>query len=98
MGAGGGAGGAGYAGSLACPLVAGVRLFGVQDLPEVGSGPLVVFPPFCPLFCFALVALLANMPLFAFLMLFLARFMGFMCVCAALVLFVACVAFVRVWS
>ena len=36
-----GAGGAGCAGSLACLLV---QAFEAQDLPEVGSGPLVVCP------------------------------------------------------
>lgn len=45
---------------LACPLVAGGRLSGVVLCFRA------VFPPFCPLCCFALVVLLANMPLFAF--------------------------------
>lgn len=57
-----------------------------------------VFPAFCPLFCFMLVALLANMPLFAILKGFLARFIGFVWVCIGCVLCVACVAFVRVNS
>ena len=42
MGAGCGAGGALLAYLWACPLGAGGRLSGLQDLPEVGSGPLVV--------------------------------------------------------
>ena len=57
-----------------------------------------VFPAFRPLSCFALVALLANMPLFGVLRGFLEGFMGFVWVCLAWVLCVACVAFVRVWS
>lgn len=46
-----------------------------QDLPRCrlwSSGR--VFPPFCPPYCFMLVALLANMALFAILKAFLARF------------------------
>ena len=53
-------------------------------------------PAFCPLFCFACLGLLANMALFRVLMAFLARFMGFVWVCLAWVLCVACGAFVRV--
>ena len=57
-----------------------------------------VFPAFCPLYCFACGALLANMPLFAILRGFLALFGRLVWVCIVLVLCVACVAFVRVWS
>ena len=65
----------------------------------VGSGPLVrVFPAFCPLYCFALGALLANMALFRVLRAFLGGFMGFVWVCVVLALCVDCGAFVRVWS
>ena len=57
-----------------------------------------VFPPFCPPFRFVLAVLPTNMALFRVLRAFLARFMGFVWVCVVLVLCVACVAFVRVWS
>ena len=53
---------------------------------------------FCPLRCFALGAFLLNMALFRVFKAFLEGFMGFVWVCLSCVLFVACVAFVRVWS
>ena len=53
-------------------------------------------PAFCPLSCFMLGALLANMPLFGVLRAILARFGVLAWVCIALVLCVACVAFVCV--
>ena len=55
-------------------------------------------PSFCPLACFAFGGLLANMALFRILRGFLEGFVGFVWVCIASVLCVACVAFVRVWS
>ena len=55
-------------------------------------------PSFCPLSRFVLGVLLANMALFRVFRAFLARFGAFVWVCVALVLCVACVAFVRVWS
>ena len=51
---------------------------------------------FCPLSRFVLGALSLNMALFRVLRGFLACFMGLVWVCVGLVLFVACVAFVRV--
>ena len=51
---------------------------------------------FCPLYRFALGALLANMALFRVLRAFLAGFGRFVWVCVACVLCVACGAFVRV--
>ena len=81
---------------LGCPLV---QAFEAQDLPDGwrwSSGR--VFPAFCPLSCFALGALLANMPLFRVLRAFLEGFVGFVWVCVGCVLCVACGAFVRVWS
>ena len=75
-----------------CPLVAGGQAFGACPLLSCRV------PSFCPLSRFALGALLANMPLFAFLRAFLGGFMGFVWVRVACVLCVACVAFVRVWS
>ena len=97
VGAGGGAGGACCAGSLACPLVQVVGLFGA-------SGPakrlaLVLWscvPSFCPLSRSSLVALLANMPLFRVFRGFLEGFGAFVWVCVVLVLCVACGAFVCV--
>ena len=80
-----------------CPLVAGV--------PDSGpSGPAIgrlwssgrVFPAFCPLSRFALVGLLANMPLFRVPRAFLGRFGVFVWVCSSWVLCVDCGAFVRV--
>ena len=53
-------------------------------------------PAFYPLYCSAVGASLANMALFRILRRFLARFGGFVWVCLAWVLFVACVAFVCV--
>ena len=50
------------------------------------------------LFCFALGALIANVALFRVLRAFLEGFGMFVWVCVVLVLCVACVAFVRVWS
>ena len=67
-----------------CPLGAGVRLFGV--VPSFRG----VFPPFCPLFCFALGALLANMALFRVFRAFLGGFGVVVWVCVACVLCVAC--------
>ena len=82
-----------------CPLGAYVQdLSGIQDLPEVALVLWSCVPAFCPLYCFVLVVSLANMPLFRVLRGFLARFGVFVWVCVALVLCVACVAFVRVWS
>ena len=69
----------------------------LQDLPEVGSGPIVVrSPAFCPLYCIVLVVSLANMALFRVLRGFLARFGVRMYVYVGLVLCLDCVAFVRV--
>ena len=83
---------------FACLLVAYVPASGPAG-PEEGwlwsSGRV---PSVCPLCCFMLVALLANMALFGVLRGFLAWFGGFVWVCVVLVLCVACVAFVRVWS
>ena len=76
-------------------------------VPDSGpAGPVIgwlwssggALPAFCPLYCFACGALHLNMALFRILRGFLARFGVRMCVCMGLVLFVACVAFVRVWS
>ena len=51
------------------------RLSMLQDLPEVGSGPLVVRShAFCPLYCIVLVVSLANMALFRVLKAFLEGF------------------------
>ena len=75
------------------------RLFEAQELPEcrlVSSGR--VFHAFYLLFCFALGALIANMALFRVLRAFLEGFMVRVYICMGLVLCVACVAFVRVWS
>ena len=83
-----------------CPLVAGgAGLSRLQDLPEVGSGPLVVRSvPLARSLALCFPAMLANMPLFAILRGFLAGFRGFVWVCSFWVLCVACVVFVRVWS
>ena len=97
MGAGGGASGAVFACLLACPLVAGGgALCGFRTCLRLALVLWSCVPSFCPLCCFALVGLLANMALFRVLRAFLAGFMGFVCVCVVLVLCVACVAFVRV--
>lgn len=53
-------------------------------------------PSFCPLSCFAPEVLGMNMPLFAILRGFLARFYGFVWVCVGLVVCVACGVFVCV--
>ena len=79
-----------YSSLLLCPLVAGVRAFGLV----LSSGG--VFSTFCPLSCFMLVVLLANMALFAILRGFLEGFWGFVWVCSFWVLCVACGAFVCV--
>ena len=71
--------------------------FEAQDLPDAGSGPLAVCSfPFIRLSCSSLGALLANMALFSVLRGFLAVFICLVCVCIALVLCVACGAFVCV--
>ena len=74
------------------------RLFDTQDLPEFGSGPLVV----CSLLLSALSLCLWCVvfeygPISRFKA-FLARFVVVVWVCVVLVRCVACVAFVRVWS
>lgn len=71
---------------FACPLVAGGQALGVV-LSFRG-----VLPAFCPLCGFACGTLCLNMALFRILRAFLARFMGFVWVCMAWVLCVACVA------
>ena len=92
-------GGAFRAYLLAYSLGAGVQdLSRLQDLKNAGCGPLVVFPAFCPLYCFTCGALCLNMALFSVLRAFLARFGVFVGVCVACVLCVACGAFVRVCS
>ena len=73
----------------------GCRWCRCAGLP-VSSGR--VFPPFCPLYCFMLGALPVNMALFRILRGFLEGFGAGVWVCVVLVLFVACMAFVRVWS
>ena len=70
-------------------------LSGIQDLPEVA---LVLWSCVSLFDCFALGALALNMALFRVLRGFLARFGAVVWVCLVWVLFVACVAFVRVWS
>ena len=94
-----GAGGAGCAGSLACPLVAGVpALWGFRTCQMLLWSSGRVFPSFCPLSRFGFGALALNMVLFRVFRGFLAGFGRFVWVCVVLVLCVACVAFVRVWS
>ena len=79
-------------GVSSCPLVAGGQaLWGCSPFRGV-------FPSFCPLSRFVLGVLPANMALFRVLRAFLARFGVVVWVCVVLVLCVACVAFVRVWS
>ena len=79
--------------SLAClHRVHWCRLFDAQDLRSAGSGPLVVFPPFCLLSRFALGALPTNMALFRVLRAFLAGFGVLAWVYVVLVRCVACVA------
>ena len=68
------------------------RLSRVQDLPEVALVLWSCVPSFCPLSCFVLGALPANMALFRVLRAFLGGFMGFVWVCVVLVLCVVCVA------
>ena len=95
----GGVGGAGFAGSLACPLVAGGRaLWGFRTCQRLLWSSGRVFPPFCPLCRSSLGALSANMGLFRVLRAFLAWFGVFVWVCVVWVLCVACGVFVRVWS
>ena len=55
-------------------------------------------PSFCPLSRFVLGALSLNMALFRVFRAFLEGFSCSVWVCVGLVLFVACGAFVRVWS
>ena len=75
------------------------RIQDLQDLPDAGSGPLVVCSLlFWGLSRLACLGLLENMPLFRILRAFLEGFMGFVWVCVVLALCLACVAFVRVWS
>ena len=99
MGAGGGAGGAGCACLLACPLGAGGQAFEASG-PAGGwlwsSGR--VFRPFCPLCRFAFGGLVVNMALFRVLRAFIWVYRLFVWVCSSWVLCVACMAFVRVWS
>ena len=101
MGAGGGAGGAGCAGSLACPLGQVVGLSRnscyFADVSKIGQDA-AGFPAFCLLSRFALGALLAKYAFIRILRRFVARFRAFVWVCIACVLCVACGAFVCVNS
>ena len=83
------------AGLLVCPLGYVCRLSLAILLT---SAKMYRVPCFCPLYCFALGVLVLNVALFRVFRAFLEGFMGFAWVCLVLVLFVACVAFVRVWS
>ena len=83
---------------FACPLVQACRLSRVALLSWVVRSSGRMFPAFCPLYCFMLVALLANVALFRVFRAFLARFMRFVWVCVDCVVCVACGAFVRVWG
>lgn len=67
-------------------------------LPVVALSFRAVFPAFCLLSCFAPDALPANMAIFRILRGFLEGFICLVWVCVILVLCVACVAFVRVYS
>ena len=72
-----------------------------RDSGPVGRLALVLswrVPLFRPLYCFMLGALLVNMALFRVFKGFLEGFSCSVWVCVGLALFVACVAFVRVWS
>ena len=77
-------------------ICAGFRTFRTCRRWLWSSG--VVCPPFCPLYCFMLIASLANMLLFRVLRGFLEGFICLVWVCLSCVLFVACVGFVRVNS
>ena len=68
----------------------------LQDLPELALVLWSCVPSFCPLSCFVFGGLLANMPLFGVLRAILAGFVCLVWVCVALVLCVACGAFVCV--
>ena len=74
------------------------RLSMLQDLPELALVLWCAFPAFYPLYGFACGVLCLNMALFRVLRAFLAWFGVVVWVCVVLVVFVACVAFVRVWS
>ena len=82
-----------------CPLMAGGRGCSCYfaDVSKIGQDN-AGYSAFCPLYCFVFGWLLADMPLFSVLRGFLEGFGGFVWVCVALVLCVACVAFVCVWS
>ena len=73
-----------------CPLGAGGRLLWLVLCFRA------VFPTFCPLSCFMLVVLLANMALFGVLRAFIWVYRLFARVCIGCVLCVACGAFVCV--
>ena len=75
-----------------------VQVVGLFEAILLTSAKMYRIPSFCPLSRFVLGALSSNVALFRVLRAFLARFMGFVWVCVGLVLFVACGAFVRVWS
>ena len=78
---------------LGCPLGAGGQ--GTLAI-LLASAKMDKIPSFCPLCCFVLGALLANMALLRVLRGFLEGFPCWMYVCIALMLCVACVAFVCV--
>ena len=96
MGASGGAGGAGCACLLACPLVAGMQGNSCYfaDVSKIGQDN-AGFPAFCPIYRFVLGVLSLNMVLFRVLRAFSAGFGVFVWACVACVL---CVAFVRVYG
>ena len=90
---------------VVCSFGGGVHW--VAYVPDSGpAGPVIgrlvssggMSHAFCPLYYIVLVVSLANMALFRVLRGFLEGFGVRMCVCMGLGFFVACVAFVRVWS
>ena len=84
---------------LACPL--GVSVVAFEVAPLLSWRVLLLWScvhSFCPHYCFVLGASLANMALFRVLRAFIWVYRLLVWVCVVLVLCVACVAFVRVWS
>ena len=80
---------------------AGCRWSAFEASGPAGTLALVLWwcvPSFCPPYCLVFGAFPLNMALFRVFKAFLEGFMGFVWVCLSCVLFVACVAFVRVWS
>ena len=79
-------------------VAAGWALWGFRTCQTFGAGPLVVCSVLLSALSLCLWCVVFEYGSISRFKAFLARFGAFVWVCVGLVIFVACVAFVRVWS